>query len=145
MARILMIDAELPARRDMAPSLSGCGHSVLEANVGHAGRRQMAGIPVEVMTAELFNQGEEGLRTIIKGGRQSPGDAIVATSLGCTNAPVYVKRAKQLGASDGLVKPFTAEQLMAGVDQWLLRAAGEAVQGKRADRGQPVSEAELRA
>ncbi len=120
MATIMVIDDDENARSAMTRVLRTAGHNVVEAENGLRGLERLRQAPVDLVITDLLMPEMEGIETIRELRRGHPGVRIIAMSGGgMGKAADYLPFAGALGAQRALEKPFTAEQLLAAVQDVL--------------------------
>ena len=116
MANILLIDDDPDIRDALGDLLSADGHGVETASDGEAALEKFAGRAFDVVIADIFMPGEDGIGTIRKIRDQDPFVGIVAISGGNKSAGYDVLRMSvELGADFGLPKPIPGAALLAAV------------------------------
>lgn len=120
MARILVVDDDLPVRALLLKTLSQRGHVVAEATNGREGWLQLQVGNFDLVLLDLIMPEMEGLETIRRVRGAGLKTKILAMSGGGrTGAENILKMARMLGAVDALEKPFTLEELLAAVEKSL--------------------------
>jgi CheY-like chemotaxis protein len=130
MARILVIDDDDLVRGTVRAMLETVGHDVLLASNGDQGLRQLEKNPVDLVITDVFMPQKEGLETIRDMRRQGIETAVIVMTGGPSvradthrQADVnYLQMAKTFGANATIQKPFSRQQLLAVVDEWLAPA-----------------------
>jgi CheY-like chemotaxis protein len=114
--RVLIVDDDKELHSLFEPLLAGEGflvtrvHSGLEAIALH--RRN----PFDVAIVELLLPGNDGFETLAELRRMALPPKFIATAKSSwMPVEVYSKMAKQLGVEGTLAKPYTPEQLLAGI------------------------------
>jgi DNA-binding response OmpR family regulator len=117
MARVLIIDDDVPFRQALAKHFEVAGHEVKQAADGDAGMRACASAPADVVLVDIFMPGQGGLRTIDRLRLEWPGVKIIAMS-GVTSAgSLDVEgHAIALGAHRFVGKPFEGAAMVALVE-----------------------------
>jgi CheY-like chemotaxis protein len=116
MAHILLIDDDPTVREALSRMLTAVGHGVAEAEDGEAGIAKFAAGMYDVVIADIFMPGEDGIGTIRRIRDQDPFLGIVAISEGRACAQYDVLRISvELGADFGLPKPVSTARLLATV------------------------------
>src|SRR3954452_22854668 len=118
MADIVVIDDEPRYRRLIAQVLTEAGHQVRQAADGAEGLALCLERTPDLVITDIVMPRMEGIETILQLTRRRPGIAVLAIS-GAEPASVYLRAATALGAAASLPKPFTVEQLLAGVEELL--------------------------
>lgn len=114
MARVLIIDDDVPFRQALAKHFELAGHEVKQAADGDAGMRACASAPADVVLVDIFMPGQGGLQTIARLRLEWPGAKIIAMS-GVTSAgSLDVEgHAIALGAHRFVGKPFEGAAMVA--------------------------------
>lgn len=116
MASILVIDDEAVARLAMTDILEHAGHHVEEADSGRTAAQLYRTEQFDVIITDIIMPDQDGIETILDVRRQNPAAKIIAVSGGGRGqAGLYLSLSKGLGASQILLKPFSAEELLAAV------------------------------
>ncbi len=120
MARILIIDDDLPMRSTLRLALEIEGHEVQEAANGVQGIRLYQEQPADLILCDIFMPEKEGLETILELKAQFPDIKIIAMT-GVTYGGVkdFLPEAEQFGAVRTLKKPFTMAELAATMQEVL--------------------------
>lgn len=120
MARILIIDDDVPFRQALAKHLEIAGHEVKQAADGEAGIRACASSPADVVLVDIFMPGQGGLKTIDRLRLAWPTVKVIAIS-GVTSAgSLDVEgHALALGAHRFVSKPFEGSFMVSIVKQLL--------------------------
>jgi len=119
-ARILVIDDDELVRDTLGIVLTRAGHSVLEVADAETGLDAYREEPFDVVVADIFMPGMNGLELIRLLRRDFPNVKIVAMSgHRPPGTPDPLVTAKRLGAREILRKPFTPPQLVRVVDELL--------------------------
>ncbi|MBI4500592.1 MAG: response regulator [Gemmatimonadetes bacterium] len=117
---MLVIDDEPEVRAVLQEQLRAEGHEVFEAGDGDAAFRLLAEHPVDLVIADLYMPGMDGIEFTIRLGRQHPRPKIIAISGGgWRDKTDILEVAERLGAARTLAKPFTREQLVTVVRELL--------------------------
>lgn len=120
MARVLVIDDDVPARAVMRRMLEIAGHDVREAGDGAAALRLLNGQPADVIITDLYMPGMDGIQLARELRKLEASPAIVAVSGGGFGRQVdLLPMAETLGASVTLPKPFTGDALRDAVERAL--------------------------
>ncbi len=120
MATILVIDDEDVDRMLVAELLRAEGHEVVEAADGVEGMAAMGASSLDLLVTDIMMPGKDGLQTIIDIKKDRPDMKIIAVSGGGRHMQLSsLDMAKHLGAGATLVKPVSAENLIAAVDELL--------------------------
>ncbi len=125
MARILIIDDDVPFRQALAKHFELAGHDVRQAADGDSGLRACARSPADVVLVDIFMPGQGGLKTIDRLRLEWPGVKIIAMS-GVTSAGTLdvEGHAIALGAHRFVGKPFEGAAMVTLVTQLLAGAKG---------------------
>jgi len=121
MARVLIIDDDVPFRQALAKHFEIAGYDVKQA--ADAGIRACATSPADVVLVDIFMPGQGGLKTIDRLRLEWPGVKIIAIS-GVTSAgSLDVEgHALALGAHRFVSKPFEGAAMISMVKQLLAGA-----------------------
>jgi CheY-like chemotaxis protein len=109
---IVVADDDERMRQLIVRILTVGGHVVLEAENGHQALALVRQRPCFALVTDLEMPEQEGIETIREIRRSHPALRIVVISGG---APENVRAAMMLGATVGLLKPFSREQLLDAV------------------------------
>jgi two-component system, chemotaxis family, chemotaxis protein CheY len=112
---ILNVDDSATMRKIVTMSLSGAGHSVLEAENGAAALEKMKGAKIDLIILDVnmpVMNGLEFLKILRSDGGTKSVPVIMLTTQGEEDMR---KTALGLGANDFLTKPFQKDQLLATV------------------------------
>ena len=123
MARVLIIDDDVPFRQALVKHFEIAGFDVKPAADGDAGIRACATSPADVVLVDIFMPGQGGLKTIDRLRLEWPSVKIVAIS-GVTSAgSLDVEgHALALGALRFVSKPFEGAAMISMVKQLLAGA-----------------------
>ena len=120
MAHVLIADDEDGFRFLMRQMLTIAGHNVREVADGDAALASLRTFPAEVIITDLFMPGREGIETIMEVRRQYPKIKIIAFSGGAPKTGVsFLTLAQKLGAHKTLIKPFSADEMLAALHHLL--------------------------
>lgn len=120
MPTALVIDDEDMVRLVVRQFLERQSMTVIEAQDGEEGLRQLRANAVDLVICDLIMPRADGIGTIMQIRRSMPGMKIVAISGGGrSHAMELLKVAEQMGADHVLGKPFTRDQLLAVVARCL--------------------------
>lgn len=112
LARILIIDADLPMRATLRRILDHAGHEILEAPRGSVGLRLYGDTPVDLAVINLLTPDQEGLETMQALRRLSPQIKLVAmVEGGRWSALELLRAAHKYGAHTALIKPFSEQEV----------------------------------
>jgi two-component system, chemotaxis family, chemotaxis protein CheY len=121
MANILVVDDSPTLRRVLCSTLIAAGHQVVEAGHGGEGLEAMKHKMFNLIISDLSMPIMDGLTFIGKvrvlGAYKHTPILVLTTEMD----PEKMKKAKELGATGWMVKPFEAEQLVAAVRKVLDR------------------------
>jgi DNA-binding NtrC family response regulator len=122
MAKILIIDDELPVRSALRRILTSSGHDVLEAANGAEAVRIVEGEPVDVVFTDIFMPEMDGIEFLLWVVERFPERPVIAMSGGgaipMDNA---LGDAHALGAVDVVEKPLDPERVRSVLDEVLPR------------------------
>jgi DNA-binding response OmpR family regulator len=118
MARILVIDDDPDIRAFLEEILKPAGHEVILAADGREGMERYRTSPADLVITDLYMPNQEGLETIRELRTCFPEVAIIAMS-GRTAALPMLSVAQKFGAVGVLRKPFSADELIAAVQEAL--------------------------
>jgi DNA-binding response OmpR family regulator len=118
MARILVIDDDPDIRAFLEEILKPAGHEVILAADGREGMERYRTSPADLVITDLYMPNQEGLETIRELRTCFPEVAIIAMS-GRTAALTMLSVAQKFGAVEVLRKPFSADELIAAVEEAL--------------------------
>jgi CheY-like chemotaxis protein len=129
MARILVIDDDVPVRLVVKRILEREGHVVVLAAHGHDGARAIEAYAFDLAIVDIFMPDMAGLETIKAFHQSAPRLPIIAISgyvfrEASEPAPDFLRMAVDLGAMAFLRKPFTPAQLLHAVQACTKPAAG---------------------
>ena len=120
MARILLIDDDDSVRMVLLLTLKHFGHTVVEARNGNEGLELFRHGGADLLITDIVMPEKDGLEVLMNLKRSQPSLKIIAISGGGRNsAEDYLQIARLMGASKVLAKPFTADVLMAAVNELL--------------------------
>lgn len=124
MARLLIIEDELPMRTALADTLLGHGYRVVTADDGASGLQRACEESFDLVLLDVMMPGLDGFsacRALRKRERRMP--ILMLTAKGLVDDRVTGLEA---GADDYLVKPFSMRELLARVGALLRRAQRDA-------------------
>jgi CheY-like chemotaxis protein len=117
MARILVADDDELVRSFIRLALEAAGHEVREAADGSAALMLIRERAPDVLLCDVFMPGTDGLETLRRVRKESPGVPVVMMSGGgFTGELDLLEVAQALGAAYVLSKPFTIEELLGVVN-----------------------------
>lgn len=119
MARILVIDDDPDIREVTQRMLQSAGHIVTLAADGLEGLACMRSAPADLVIADLYMPGKEGVETIQELRQRFHELPIIAISGKLTAAVTMLTVARHLGALATLQKPFSREELLEAVEKAL--------------------------
>ncbi len=120
MAKILVIDDEELARFTLREILEAAGHEVVEAQNGDEGTATQRVNPCDIVITDMIMPDKEGLETIVELKGAYPELKIIAISGGGRTRNLdFLKLAGEFGADKIIIKPFSEEELMSGVNACL--------------------------
>jgi DNA-binding NtrC family response regulator len=130
MATILVVDDDSDLCQAMRSALEGFyDHAVVVANDAEGALRAQKKHPADVVVADIFMPGLDGLELIQKLWRDDQGLSIIAMS-GMTGrrnsegpSAYQMIAARALGVTETLPKPFDFPTLAAAIDRALLKGA----------------------
>jgi CheY-like chemotaxis protein len=121
MPSILIIDDDDSLRDSLRRTLHKEGYTIMEANDGGRGLKQLGQSPADLILLDMFMPDKDGLETIMELRRTHPDVRVIAMSGGGFKGRVDVLHvAKKLGVRRTLSKPFTREQLLESVREELI-------------------------
>src|SRR5437867_13142677 len=94
MARIILIDDEDAVRRTVRLALERAGHQALEASDGEAGLKLLA-----QSGADIFMPGQDGIVTVRRIRKESPGVMVIAISGGDSTGRLDLRNDAELVAA----------------------------------------------
>ncbi len=115
---VLVIDDDNAVRGMLRKMLESEGFTVLEAENGIGGMRQLNANPdVEIVVTDLIMPDKEGIETIKEIRQTAPETKIIAISGGGKwSAEDYLRIAERLGADATLCKPFLKQDLLDAIN-----------------------------
>lgn len=121
MALFLVIDDDPVVRSYISALLDGFGHSAILTRDGIEGLAAFEANPIAMVITDIVMPRQEGIDMIRKIRRLSLAVPILAVSASQTEGRYggYLDLAKSVGATATLVKPFTADQLLAIIESLL--------------------------
>ncbi len=121
MARILIIDDELPMRSLIRLILEQSGHDVADAQDGDEGIKLQKAQPADLVITDLIMPEKEGFETIMELKTDFPDTKIIAISGGgqFLDKDDFLRIANKLGADYTLAKPFERKDLLKVTGQLL--------------------------
>jgi CheY-like chemotaxis protein len=122
MARILLIEDDHTVRAVLRMSLTGIGHTVIEARNGKEGLDLFRRAGADLVITDIIMPEKEGLEVLRElQKKQLPPVKVIAISGGgvSQNAADALRMAKFLGAAKTLTKPFSNEVLIAAINELL--------------------------
>lgn len=120
MARILIVDDEMPVRRTLRRMLEPAGHEVVEAVDGGEGVKIYKADSVDLVIMDLIMPEKEGIQAAAELRHYDPDVKIIAISGGGRIGDVRVLRiAQKFGIEHALPKPIRRGELLALVNEVL--------------------------
>jgi two-component system chemotaxis response regulator CheY len=118
MANILIVDDSRPSRRMLRGVLEGAGHVVVgEAADGAEGVEKYLELRPDLVTMDVTMPTMDGLEALEKiMEADSSAKVIMLSALGQSKK---ISKAVRLGATDYVVKPYEADQLVAAIQKVL--------------------------
>ncbi len=116
MSKILIIDDDVSIRKLLRAMLEKSKYEVVEAADGEEGVNQFKQCLPDLVITDLIMPGKEGLETIKDIKSIDPDCIIIAISGGGTVDPdMYLKLAKNMGASHVFTKPIDSNLLLSTI------------------------------
>jgi DNA-binding NtrC family response regulator len=120
MSRILVIDSDMAASRDIQTILQRDGFDIVVAQDARQGIAAIQADRFDMVIVDIFMAGMDGLETIGMFRKHAPRVPIIAISGfmfrdSATPAPDFLSMATKLGAADSLAKPFAPTDLLRAV------------------------------
>jgi CheY-like chemotaxis protein len=120
MARILLIEGDDAVRTTLRLILEHVGHTVIEARNGTEGLALFQHATADMVITDMVMPETEGFEVLRELRSTHPSVKIIAISgAGRDSAEGYLQMAKHLGVSTVLAKPFSADVLIAAINQLL--------------------------
>jgi CheY-like chemotaxis protein len=120
MARILVVDDQLPVRNAIKVALEHEGHTVIVAEGGSAGLNAIEAFAFDLVIVDLIMPGMDGLESIRTFRENAPRVPVIAMSgyafHGGSSDRDYFRMALELGASRCLQKPIRPRDLVEAVE-----------------------------
>ncbi len=118
MWKLLVVDDDEALRVFLRKVLERAGHTVLVAGNGREALRLLEREPVDGMISDMIMPECEGVETLLAVRKRFPALRVVAISGGGRLTPSdLLTLAQAAGARKTLAKPFTAEELLAVVNE----------------------------
>ena len=115
MARVVVVDDSLAARRQLRQILEEAGHGVVgEAENGIIAPPLVAALRPDVVTLDMIMPGRDGLATLHHLKMRNPDLPVVICSASATERRVL--QALRFGASDYIAKPIEQDRLLRAID-----------------------------
>lgn len=112
MAKLLLADDDEEFRHVLAETLERMGHVVVQAREGQEALDAYAKESFDLVLMDLIMPKREGIETIREMTKCYPGVKIIAMSGGGMFIPIdFLRVARQVGAVEILIKPFSADKL----------------------------------
>lgn len=116
MKSILVVEDDDAYRRSLEQILTKSGFAIVQAANGREALASYDPVKIDAVVLDLIMPDVEGLETLTKLRRMTPGVKVLAISGGGQiDARDYLELALKLGAKESLPKPFTAEALLAAI------------------------------
>jgi DNA-binding NtrC family response regulator len=129
MIDVLVVDDDPLMRGLLAEWLSEAGYGVSQAENGTTALQMLRSRPAGLLITDMDMPGRDGAQTLDEARRMLPGMPVIAISGGARDARQnWVATARQLGAAKTLAKPFERQDLLAAVEEVVLRDKSSAVQ-----------------
>jgi CheY-like chemotaxis protein len=120
MARILLIDDDAALRTVLREILVHFGHTVIEARNGTDGLALFQQAPADLLITDIVMPEKEGIEVLMALRSKRPPVKIIAISgAGPDSGAGYLQTAKLMGVAKVLAKPFSADALMAAINDLL--------------------------
>lgn len=120
MARVLLVDDDDSFRTMLRITLMKMGHAVREVRNGREAMAAYEQDPLDLVITDLVMPEQEGVETIRKLRQKYPQVKIIAMSGGGRgSATSYLKIAQAMGADLVLAKPFSNDEMRAGIGRLL--------------------------
>ena len=120
MARILLIEDDDAVRTTLRLILEHVGHTVIEARDGTEGLALFQHATADLVITDIVMPETEGFEVLRELRSTHPPVKIIAISgAGRDSGADYLQMAKHLGASTVLAKPFSADVLIAAINELL--------------------------
>ncbi len=121
MAKILVIDDDQFAREALLEITEDMGHSVLTANDGDKGMKELRQQHFDVVVTDLIMPNMNGIDVLCQIKRDFALTKVIVISAGSSMTPLsYLDQAKKLGADDVLAKPFSYTDLQTSIENALV-------------------------
>ena len=117
MKRVLAVDDTITFRIMLANCLRKAGHEVIEAQDGKEALEKLLADPPDIVITDLNMPVMNGLEFIEAARQESAGRALPMLLLTTEVADHLKKRAREVGATGWLTKPFDPTQILRLVDQ----------------------------
>lgn len=119
MSRILIIEDDELLRGVLAAALERAEHTVVQASNGQEGVDLFRACPADLVLTDIVMPVQEGVETIMQIKRLRRDVPIIAMSGGVPNSRLYLNIAAKFGAHRVIGKPFTPQQLLQLVGEFL--------------------------
>jgi DNA-binding response OmpR family regulator len=107
MARILVVDGDADMRQMLRQALGRSGHQVVEAKDRRTGLELYRENPPDVVVLDIHMPNDDGMEMLLELQRGGSDARIIATSSGGTHGEFEaLRRSRELGVADSLIKPF---------------------------------------
>lgn len=117
MKRVLAVDDTITFRIMLANCLKKGGHEVIEAEDGKQALEKLLENPPDIVITDLNMPVMDGLEFIERARAEPSGRAVPMLLLTTEVADHLKKRAREVGATGWLTKPFDPAQILRLVDQ----------------------------
>lgn len=117
MLRVLVIDDDASLRALFTTALTKAGYSVFAAASANEGLRACYRDPADIVITDVAVPEFEGVRVVSAIRRDFPAAGLIAISDRSPNAALYTTMARESGAHQILLKPFSVGELVAAVRQ----------------------------
>ena len=115
---ILVVDDHAPIRKVIRRHLELAGYSVAEASSGKEALMMIGKEPIQLVLLDVMMPNLDGIEVckLVRNGKTSLLPVVMVSAHGTS---LMVKRARQSGANDFLVKPFSKKLLLEKVAKWV--------------------------
>ncbi|MEL6978877.1 MAG: response regulator [Pseudomonadota bacterium] len=117
MKRVLAVDDTITFRIMLAGCLKKAGHTVIEAEDGKQALEKLLADPPDIVITDLNMPVMNGLEFIEAARKEPEGRALPMLLLTTEVADHLKQRAREVGATGWLTKPFDPDQILRLVDQ----------------------------
>jgi DNA-binding response OmpR family regulator len=120
MARILLIEDDDSVRTMLRLTLAHAGHTVIEARNGKEGLELFQHARADLVITDIVMPEKEGIEVLMELRKMhTPVPILVISGAGQDRAEIYLGMATLMGAAKVLAKPFSADVLMATINDLL--------------------------